>query len=203
MRISHGCPQPSQLLGRLESRRPTSCTHVERLSRPTPATAFQPTLSCRVPISTTSSCVPSLPQKEAFYRTFYSQSPLLLSACLLLLNPPPFSLVLAKDCHLPIWQAAGPRGPARRLHRLSISPTVGPHLRDAQIWLLIRYRQGPPRSLEPVCLRRWRRTEAVTTALAEALKMEWREQASKMIVLIADAPPHGIGEYRDSEVVVF
>ncbi|KAF8478063.1 elongation factor-2 kinase [Russula ochroleuca] len=39
--------------------------------------------------------------------------------------------------------------------------------------------------------------EAVTAALAEALKMDWREQASKMIVLIADAPPHGIGEYGD------
>ncbi|KAI0252384.1 hypothetical protein BJV78DRAFT_1309571 [Lactifluus subvellereus] len=39
--------------------------------------------------------------------------------------------------------------------------------------------------------------EAVTAGLAEALKMDWREQASKMIVLIADAPPHGIGEYGD------
>ncbi|KAF9242519.1 hypothetical protein BU15DRAFT_86736 [Melanogaster broomeanus] len=37
--------------------------------------------------------------------------------------------------------------------------------------------------------------EAVTAALAEALDMEWREHASKMVVLIADAPPHGIGEY--------
>jgi len=27
--------------------------------------------------------------------------------------------------------------------------------------------------------------------------MEWRETASKMVVLIADAPPHGIGEYGD------
>jgi hypothetical protein len=43
--------------------------------------------------------------------------------------------------------------------------------------------------------------EAVTAALAEALKMDWREQASKMIVLIADAPPHGIGEYGDGEFV--
>ena len=41
--------------------------------------------------------------------------------------------------------------------------------------------------------------EAVTAALAVALKMDWREQASKMIVLIADAPPHGIGEYGDGE----
>lgn len=39
--------------------------------------------------------------------------------------------------------------------------------------------------------------EAVTAGLAEALNMEWREQAIKMIVLIADAPPHGIGEYGD------
>ncbi|KAH8989655.1 elongation factor-2 kinase [Lactarius hatsudake] len=39
--------------------------------------------------------------------------------------------------------------------------------------------------------------EAVTAALAEALKMDWNERASKMIVLIADAPPHGIGEYGD------
>jgi len=27
--------------------------------------------------------------------------------------------------------------------------------------------------------------------------MDWREHASKMVVLIADAPPHGIGEYGD------
>jgi len=33
--------------------------------------------------------------------------------------------------------------------------------------------------------------------LAEALNMDWREYASKMVVLIADAPPHGIGEYGD------
>ncbi|GLB38404.1 hypothetical protein LshimejAT787_0502690 [Lyophyllum shimeji] len=39
--------------------------------------------------------------------------------------------------------------------------------------------------------------EAVTAAMAEALGMDWRERASKMIVLIADAPPHGIGEYGD------
>ena len=41
--------------------------------------------------------------------------------------------------------------------------------------------------------------EAVTAGLAEALKMDWRENASKMIVLIADAPPHGVGEYGDGE----
>lgn len=45
--------------------------------------------------------------------------------------------------------------------------------------------------------------EAVTAGLAEALKMEWREQASKMIVLIADAPPHGVGEYADGEFALF
>jgi len=39
--------------------------------------------------------------------------------------------------------------------------------------------------------------EAVTAALVEALNMDWRPNASKMVVLIADAPPHGIGEYGD------
>jgi len=39
--------------------------------------------------------------------------------------------------------------------------------------------------------------EAVTAALGEALNMDWREHAGKMVVLIADAPPHGIGEYGD------
>jgi hypothetical protein len=39
--------------------------------------------------------------------------------------------------------------------------------------------------------------EASTAALAEALMMEWREEASKVAVLITDAPPHGIGEVRD------
>lgn len=39
--------------------------------------------------------------------------------------------------------------------------------------------------------------EAVTAALAEVLNMDWRPEASKMVVLIADAPPHGIGEYGD------
>lgn len=41
--------------------------------------------------------------------------------------------------------------------------------------------------------------EAVTAALAEALNMDWRAGSSKMVVLIADAPPHGIGEYGDGE----
>ncbi|TFY74602.1 hypothetical protein EWM64_g9411 [Hericium alpestre] len=39
--------------------------------------------------------------------------------------------------------------------------------------------------------------EAVTAGLVEALNMDWRPEASKMVVLIADAPPHGIGEYGD------
>ncbi|CED85162.1 elongation factor-2 kinase [Phaffia rhodozyma] len=40
--------------------------------------------------------------------------------------------------------------------------------------------------------------EAVTAAMAAALDdVEWREDAAKMVVLVADAPPHGIGEYGD------
>jgi hypothetical protein len=39
--------------------------------------------------------------------------------------------------------------------------------------------------------------EAVTAALWETLNMDWRGNASKMVVLIADAPPHGIGDYGD------
>lgn len=45
--------------------------------------------------------------------------------------------------------------------------------------------------------------EAVTAALAEALNMDWRPQASKMVVLIADAPSHGIGEYGDGRLTVY
>jgi hypothetical protein len=41
--------------------------------------------------------------------------------------------------------------------------------------------------------------EAVTAGMAEALNMDWRQYATKMVVLIADAPPHGIGEYGDGE----
>jgi hypothetical protein len=41
--------------------------------------------------------------------------------------------------------------------------------------------------------------EAVTAAMAEALHMDWRENASKMVVLIADAPSHGIGEFGDGK----
>ncbi|RXW19987.1 hypothetical protein EST38_g5858 [Candolleomyces aberdarensis] len=39
--------------------------------------------------------------------------------------------------------------------------------------------------------------EAQTAALAEALNMEWAENAVKIVVLITDAPPHGLGEVGD------
>lgn len=39
--------------------------------------------------------------------------------------------------------------------------------------------------------------EAVTAALHALTEMEWRQRATRMAVLIADAPPHGIGEYGD------
>ncbi|CAO1623229.1 unnamed protein product [Parajaminaea phylloscopi] len=39
--------------------------------------------------------------------------------------------------------------------------------------------------------------EAVTAALKATLEMEWRPAATRLAVLIADAPPHGIGEYGD------
>ena len=45
--------------------------------------------------------------------------------------------------------------------------------------------------------------EAVTAGLYQALTMDWRPHASKMIVLIADAPPHGIGEYGDGDTSGF
>jgi hypothetical protein len=41
--------------------------------------------------------------------------------------------------------------------------------------------------------------EAVTAGLMEALNMDWRSNATKLVILIADAPPHGIGEYGDGE----
>ena len=37
----------------------------------------------------------------------------------------------------------------------------------------------------------------MTAALKVASDLPWREQATKMMVLIADAPPHGLGEYSD------
>ncbi|PWN92064.1 hypothetical protein FA10DRAFT_259323 [Acaromyces ingoldii] len=39
--------------------------------------------------------------------------------------------------------------------------------------------------------------EAVTAALKAATELDWRPSATRMAVLIADAPPHGIGEYGD------
>lgn len=39
--------------------------------------------------------------------------------------------------------------------------------------------------------------EAVPDALNEVLKLSWRKQATKICVLITDAPPHGLGAYRD------
>lgn len=33
--------------------------------------------------------------------------------------------------------------------------------------------------------------EAVTAAMKEALELDWRENASRITLLIADAPPHG------------
>ena len=41
------------------------------------------------------------------------------------------------------------------------------------------------------------RPEAQTAALAAALDMEWIDNAVKMVVLITDSPPHGIGEDKD------
>ena len=39
--------------------------------------------------------------------------------------------------------------------------------------------------------------EAVTAALYKALKLDWRDDAAKIAVVITDAPPHGIGERCD------
>lgn len=39
--------------------------------------------------------------------------------------------------------------------------------------------------------------EAVTAALGKALRMKWDGGAAKMVVLITDAPPHGLGEHGD------
>lgn len=39
--------------------------------------------------------------------------------------------------------------------------------------------------------------EAQTAALNNALNMKWRKDAAKIVVLITDAPPHGIGESND------
>lgn len=39
--------------------------------------------------------------------------------------------------------------------------------------------------------------EAQTAAMAAALDLDWAEGAIKMVVLITDAPPHGLGESGD------
>jgi hypothetical protein len=39
--------------------------------------------------------------------------------------------------------------------------------------------------------------EAQTAALAEALQVDWADNAIKMVVLITDSPPHGLGENGD------
>lgn len=39
--------------------------------------------------------------------------------------------------------------------------------------------------------------EAVTAGIKAAMDLDWRPEATKMCVLIADAPCHGIGEYGD------
>ncbi|GAA5871783.1 hypothetical protein JCM8547_008141 [Rhodosporidiobolus lusitaniae] len=39
--------------------------------------------------------------------------------------------------------------------------------------------------------------EAVTAGIKAAMDLDWRAEATKMTVLIADAPCHGIGEYGD------
>eukprot|EP00039_Didymoeca_costata_P027032 m.17262 g.17262 ORF g.17262 m.17262 type:complete len:342 (+) comp5963_c0_seq1:199-1224(+) len=39
--------------------------------------------------------------------------------------------------------------------------------------------------------------EAVAAALEDCLKLDWRAQATKIVVLISDAPPHGLGQGHD------
>jgi hypothetical protein len=39
--------------------------------------------------------------------------------------------------------------------------------------------------------------EAVCCGLHKALHFEWRPNAAKVVILIADAPPHGLGEHGD------
>ena len=40
--------------------------------------------------------------------------------------------------------------------------------------------------------------EAQTAALAAALNMDWAENSMKIVILITDSPPHGIGELGDA-----
>ncbi|KAH7912670.1 hypothetical protein BJ138DRAFT_749872 [Hygrophoropsis aurantiaca] len=39
--------------------------------------------------------------------------------------------------------------------------------------------------------------EAQSDALSEALNASWRDDVTKVVVLLTDSPPHGIGEYQD------
>lgn len=39
--------------------------------------------------------------------------------------------------------------------------------------------------------------EAVTAGLYKAENLAWRQNATKIVILIADAPPHGLGESGD------
>ncbi|XP_053405898.1 alpha-protein kinase vwkA-like [Mercenaria mercenaria] len=39
--------------------------------------------------------------------------------------------------------------------------------------------------------------EAVADALNDVLNLSWRKEATKICVFITDAPPHGLGGYRD------
>lgn len=39
--------------------------------------------------------------------------------------------------------------------------------------------------------------EAVADGLHEALKLSWRVESTKICILIADAPPHGLGASSD------
>ena len=39
--------------------------------------------------------------------------------------------------------------------------------------------------------------ECMTDGLYEVVRLRWRPRAAKVLVLIADAPPHGVGEWSD------
>lgn len=40
--------------------------------------------------------------------------------------------------------------------------------------------------------------EAIADALHDALHLEWRDSATKICILISDAPPHGLGKCQDN-----
>lgn len=39
--------------------------------------------------------------------------------------------------------------------------------------------------------------ESICCGLHDSLHMDWRKEATKVVILIADAPPHGLGEQID------